>query len=134
MIKQFNRPIMRSKWFVPLFSLGLGVVVLAAMWLGGNPGAGLVSLAIMAAFGLFIISRPWPSSAGEAKACAASLDREPGQRTGRVGEMLEDEAAHDAIVNGAPDSALASLGAGSTRRTCARWRADRSHCSGVPAP
>jgi hypothetical protein len=55
MIKQFNRPIMRSKWFVPLFSLGLGVVVLAAMWLGGNPGAGLVSLAIMAAFGLFIL-------------------------------------------------------------------------------
>jgi len=55
MIKQRSRPITRSKWFMPLFSLGMGGVVLAALWLGGNPGAGLVSLGLMAAFGLFIL-------------------------------------------------------------------------------
>jgi hypothetical protein len=26
----------RSKWFLPLFSVALGVVMLAAMWVGGN--------------------------------------------------------------------------------------------------
>jgi hypothetical protein len=41
--------VMRSKWFMPLSSLGLGVVILAASWLGGHPGSGLVSLAIMGA-------------------------------------------------------------------------------------
>jgi len=55
MIKQRSQPITRSKWFMPLFSLGMGGVVLAALWLGGNPGAGLVSLGLMAAFGLFIL-------------------------------------------------------------------------------
>jgi len=55
MIKQRSRPITRSKWFMPLFSLGMGGIVLAALWLGGNPGAGLVSLGLMAAFGLFIL-------------------------------------------------------------------------------
>ena len=47
--------IMRSKWFLPLFSLGLGVVVLAVSWVGGSLGSGLVSLAILAGFGLFIL-------------------------------------------------------------------------------
>jgi hypothetical protein len=35
------------KWFMPVFSLGLGVACLAAFWLGGNRNQGLVSLAIM---------------------------------------------------------------------------------------
>ena len=47
--------IMWSKWFLPLFSLGLGVVVLAVSWVGGSLGSGLVSLAILAGFGLFIL-------------------------------------------------------------------------------
>ena len=47
--------IMRSKWFLPLFSLGLGVVVLAASWVGGSLSSGLISLAIIAGFGLFIL-------------------------------------------------------------------------------
>ena len=41
----------RSKWFLPLFSVALGIVMLAAMWIGGNPSTGLQSLAIMTAFG-----------------------------------------------------------------------------------
>jgi hypothetical protein len=41
----------RSRWFVPLLAAGLGVVVFAAQWIGGDPGSGLVSLAIMVGFG-----------------------------------------------------------------------------------
>jgi hypothetical protein len=47
--------IMRSKWFLPLFALGLGVVVLAASWVGGSLSSGLISLAIIAGFALFIL-------------------------------------------------------------------------------
>ena len=43
--------ITKSKWFTPLFALGLGVVLLVAQWIGGSPRSGLWSLAIMAAFG-----------------------------------------------------------------------------------
>jgi len=45
----------RSKWLVPLFSVALGIVLLAAQWLGGDPGSGLESLAIMTAFGALIL-------------------------------------------------------------------------------
>jgi hypothetical protein len=48
-------PVTRSKWFAPLFAVALGVIVFAAQWIGGDPGSGLVSLAIMAAFGLLIL-------------------------------------------------------------------------------
>ena len=45
----------RSKWFVPLFAVALGIVVFVAQWIGGNPGSGLVSLAIMTAFGAVLL-------------------------------------------------------------------------------
>jgi drug/metabolite transporter (DMT)-like permease len=41
----------RTKWFLPLFSLALGVVFLVAFWAGGNAGQGVASLGIMAALG-----------------------------------------------------------------------------------
>ena len=41
----------RSKWFQPLFAVGLGVLFLAAMWIGGDPRTGLYSLAVMVASG-----------------------------------------------------------------------------------
>jgi hypothetical protein len=41
----------RSRWFLPLFSVALGIVIFAAQWIGGDPGSGLVSLGIMVAFG-----------------------------------------------------------------------------------
>ena len=47
--------IVKSKWFVPSFSLALGLVMLAVSWLGGSLGAGLISLAVLAAFGLFVL-------------------------------------------------------------------------------
>jgi len=52
MIKGYSEALMRSKWFMPLFCLGLGVAVFAATWLGGQLGAGIFSLALMAALGL----------------------------------------------------------------------------------
>ena len=55
MIKGRSQAICRSKWFTPLICLGLGLVVFAASALGGQLGAGLVSLAILAAFGLILL-------------------------------------------------------------------------------
>jgi hypothetical protein len=45
----------KSKWFVPLLAVALGVVVFVAQWIGGDPGSGLVSLGIMTAFGALIL-------------------------------------------------------------------------------
>jgi hypothetical protein len=55
MIKERSQAITRSRWFLPLFCLGLGGVVLLASWLGGHPGEGAYGLAIMAGFGLFLL-------------------------------------------------------------------------------
>ena len=45
----------RTKWFLPLFSVAMGGLLLAAFWLGGNPGAGLACLAVMIVFGLAVL-------------------------------------------------------------------------------
>lgn len=45
----------RSKWFLPLFAVGLGFVMLAALWIGGSPGGGLWALAVMSVFGGVIL-------------------------------------------------------------------------------
>jgi len=55
MIKDRSQAIIRSRWFTPLICVGLGLVVFAVSWLGGQLGAGLISLAIMAAFGLVLL-------------------------------------------------------------------------------
>ena len=55
MTKDCSRGITRSKWFLPSFSLVLGLVMLAVSWLGGSPGQGVISLAVLAAFGLIIL-------------------------------------------------------------------------------
>src|SRR5262245_63506247 len=47
--------ISKSKWFVPLFAVALGLVVFGAQWIGGDPGSGLVSFAILAGFGLLLL-------------------------------------------------------------------------------
>ena len=44
-----------TKWFLPLFSVALGLVVFGAQWIGGDPGSGLVSLGIMSAFGALVL-------------------------------------------------------------------------------
>lgn len=51
-----NRPIYRSRWWLPGFSLSLGLIMLVAFWIGDKPGDGLVALGIMAAVGaLFLL-------------------------------------------------------------------------------
>jgi hypothetical protein len=55
MTKDCSRGITRSKWFLPAFSLVLGLVMLAVSWLGGNLGQGLISLAVLAGFGLIVL-------------------------------------------------------------------------------
>ena len=47
--------ITRSKWFVPLFAVALGVIVFVAQWIGGDPHSGLVSFAILAGAGLLLL-------------------------------------------------------------------------------
>jgi hypothetical protein len=44
-----------TKWFLPLFAVLLGVVIFGAQAIGGHAGDGLVSLAIMVAFGALIL-------------------------------------------------------------------------------
>lgn len=44
-----------TKWFMALFSVALGLLILAAQWVGGDPGGGLVSLGIMTAFGAVLL-------------------------------------------------------------------------------
>jgi hypothetical protein len=44
-----------TKWFLPLFSVALGLVVFGAQWIGGDPGSGLLSLGIMSAFGALVL-------------------------------------------------------------------------------
>ena len=64
------RAMTRRNWFLPLFSLGLGVACLVAFWLGGNPGQGLASLGVMAGLGVVfliggrsdLIRGPWRRS------------------------------------------------------------------------
>src|SRR5215469_6894877 len=45
----------KSKWFVPLFAVALGLVVFAAQWIGGDPGSGLESLGIMTGVGALFL-------------------------------------------------------------------------------
>jgi hypothetical protein len=45
----------KTKWFLPLFSVAMGLVFLAALWIGGEPQSGLESLAIMSVLGLVIL-------------------------------------------------------------------------------
>jgi len=55
MIKDRCQTLARSKWFLPLFSLGLGGVVLLASWLGGQLSAGVYGLVVLAVFGLVLL-------------------------------------------------------------------------------
>ena len=43
--------IARTRWFLPLFAVALGLAMLAAQWIGGDARGGLESLAILTAFG-----------------------------------------------------------------------------------
>ncbi len=50
-----RRRVSRSRWYLPTFSVLLGIVMFAAQWIGGHPGGGLESLGIMTTFGALIL-------------------------------------------------------------------------------
>jgi hypothetical protein len=45
----------RSKWFLPGVSLGIGAVVLAVSWAGGDRSGGVYGLGVMAGFGVLLL-------------------------------------------------------------------------------
>ena len=45
----------KTKWFLPLFSVALGLLFGAALWAGGERRAGVESLAIMVGLGLVFL-------------------------------------------------------------------------------
>jgi hypothetical protein len=46
-----SKPFYRSRWWMPAFSVFLGLLMLGAFWLGDEPEEGFISLGIMAALG-----------------------------------------------------------------------------------
>jgi hypothetical protein len=50
-----RRSPLKSKWFLPLFSVLLGVLIFAAQAIGGHPGQGVVSLGILTTLGVLLV-------------------------------------------------------------------------------
>jgi hypothetical protein len=46
-----RKPIWRSRWWLPAVSVSLGLMMLAAFWIGGNRDDGLLGLLVMVALG-----------------------------------------------------------------------------------
>ncbi len=45
----------KTRWFLPLFAVALGLLFFTVQWIGDDPKGGLVSLGIMVAFGALIL-------------------------------------------------------------------------------
>ncbi len=61
---------------MPLFSVALGVIMLAAFWIGGHVGDGLGALSVMTAMGLvFLVGGAARRFAGCAATAATSASR-----------------------------------------------------------
>ena len=46
-----SKPFYRSRWWMPAFSVFLGLLMLGAFWIGDEPEEGFISLGIMVALG-----------------------------------------------------------------------------------
>lgn len=55
MTRDADQPLTRSRWSLPLFCLVIGLVFLAACWIGGHPGEGAYALGVMAAAGVLVL-------------------------------------------------------------------------------
>jgi hypothetical protein len=51
-----SKPIYRSRWYMPAFSVFLGLLMLGAFWIGGNRTDGLWSLGVMVALAAGILA------------------------------------------------------------------------------
>jgi hypothetical protein len=54
-----NKPIYRSRWYMPAFSVFLGLLMLGAFWIGGDVADGLWALGVMVALaaGILVFGR-----------------------------------------------------------------------------
>ncbi|HEY6693467.1 MAG TPA: hypothetical protein VI006_11490 [Solirubrobacteraceae bacterium] len=54
-----NKPIYRSRWYMPAFSVFLGLLMLGAFWIGGDLADGLWALGVMVALaaGILVFGR-----------------------------------------------------------------------------
>ena len=50
-----SNPLYRSRWWMPVFSLFLGALMLVAFWIGDSITEGIVSFGIMAALAAFLV-------------------------------------------------------------------------------
>jgi hypothetical protein len=50
-----SKPFYRSRWWIPLFSVSLGLIMLAAFTIGGDVREGLWSLGVMTALGALFL-------------------------------------------------------------------------------
>ena len=48
--------VLRTKWFMPTFAVGLGVLFLVVFWVGGDVKSGVWSLAVMSVFAVAILA------------------------------------------------------------------------------
>ena len=55
MTRSRNSGVTRSRWFLPVFSVGMGVVALIAAWAGGQLAVGVIAFGVMAGFGLLVL-------------------------------------------------------------------------------
>ena len=107
----------RSKWLVPGFSVALGLVYLAVQWANGDPGGGLVSLAIMVAFAAVLVGFSSRSSAVEvmrnprADERSAMLDLRATACAGLVVIIAIIAAVFYELARGGDPSPYAQLGA-----------------------
>jgi len=53
-----SKPYYRRRWWMPAFSVFLGLLMLGAFWIGGDPGEGVFALGVMVALGaVFLFGR-----------------------------------------------------------------------------
>ena len=59
----------KSRWFLPLFSVALGIACFVALWIGGEEGSAWFALALMSVVGLAFLSA---AASTWCEACAAT--------------------------------------------------------------
>ena len=107
----------KSKWFVPAFSVGLGLVYLGVQWANDDPGGGLVSLAIMVAFAVALVAFSGRSGVAEvmrnprADERSAMLDMRATAFAGLVVITVVIAAVFYELARGGDPSPYAQLGA-----------------------
>jgi len=70
-----SKPFYRRRWWMPAFSVFLGLLMLGAFWLGDEPGTGFASLGIMVALAALFLCLLIVGRGASALLWARELDR-----------------------------------------------------------